>query len=139
MLLSVRAVSTDEFCCCVDSNDSQGVLALQFENGGRLPSNPVQEIHDHVNHDLHSQHRDGPHRHAEGPQRHLKAFATCPLLQELVDSIGERLSEFLQFLMLTWRCVDLHAQIKNPSVLIFLALQPEPLLEPSRFFSPALQ
>ena len=56
---------------------------------------PDQEIHDHVDHDLHGPLQDGVHRHAEGPQRHPEAFAWCPLLQELVDSDGELLSEGL--------------------------------------------
>ena len=62
---------------------------------GMAYSNPVQEIHDHVDHDLHGPLGDGPHRHAKGPLRHPKAFAWCPLLQELVDPVGERLSEGL--------------------------------------------
>ena len=49
-IISVLAILTDEFGGGVDRIDCQGVLALQFENGGRLPSNPVQEIHDHVYH-----------------------------------------------------------------------------------------
>ncbi len=113
-ILAVLAISRNELCCGVDRIDCQGVLALQFENVDRLLSNPVQEIHDHVDHDLHCPLRNGPHRDAKGPLRHLKAFAWCPLLQELVDSVGERLSEGLLAVLhadhRTWRGGDLHAQ-----------------------------
>ena len=94
-MLAVLAVSQCESCAGVDRVHSQGILAFQFEKGGRLRSNPVQEIHDQVDHDLHGQHRDGSHRHGEA-SFWLPAIIVCrPRLEELVDSFGELLSKGL--------------------------------------------
>ena len=94
-MLAVLAVSQCESCAGLDLRQSQGILAFQFENGGRLRSNPVQEIHDQVDHDLHGPHRDGSHRHGEA-SRWPPAIIVCrPRLEELVDSFGELLSEGL--------------------------------------------
>ena len=76
---------------------SKMLMKFQFDIqvGGRLRSNPVQEIHDQVDHDLHGPHRDGSHRHGEA-SRWPPAIIVCrPRLEELVDSFGELLSEGL--------------------------------------------
>ncbi len=83
-------VSTDEFCASVDLINNKGVLAYQFENAGPLPSDPVQEIHEQVEYDLHGPHLHGPHRHAEGQRLPPAAFAWCPLLQEPVKVLRPR-------------------------------------------------
>jgi hypothetical protein len=98
-MLSVLAVSQYESCAGVDLRNRQGLLAFQYENEGRLHSNPVQEFHDQVDLGLHHDgpHQDGSHWHGEASESLWPlAINVCRLsLWELVDSFGKLLSEGL--------------------------------------------
>jgi hypothetical protein len=59
------------FTPCRDVLYSKGALAVLFENGSRLPSNPIRELHHHVEHELQLVVRAGADRTERQINQHI--------------------------------------------------------------------